>query len=137
MQTGTYEVSIPPFGYIKDNGIIIIDPQKAGIVKQIYRWYLSGIGMTTIAARLNDLEIPTTKGGKWRHNAVRYILTNEKYIGDALLQKTFTTETISFKRHKNTGEADQYYIRNSQKAIVTKEDFDKVQRLISERSEHY
>lgn len=64
---------------------------------------------------------------------VSYILTNEKYTGNTLLQKTYSTNTLPVRRFKNNGNADQYYVRNTHPAIIQQETFDKVQRLISEK----
>lgn len=66
---------------------------------------------------------------------VSYILTNEKYTGNTLLQKTYSTNTLPVRRFKNNGNADQYYVRNTHPAIIQQETFDKVQRLISEKNQ--
>ena len=68
---------------------------------------------------------------------VQYILTNEKYMGDTLFQKTFKTDTLPFTKHKNNGELDQYYASESHEAIISREDFLAVAALMAEKSEYY
>ena len=75
--------------------------------------------------------IPTKRGGKWTSTTIRGILSNEKYVGDAIFQKTYTDS--QFNRHTNYGEKDQYYIENHHEAIVSREDFDAVGLLIDQR----
>lgn len=72
---------------------------------------------------------------RWHMIGVSYILTNEKYTGNTLLQKTYSTNTLPVRRFKNNGNADQYYVRNTHPAIIQQETFDKVQRLISEKNQ--
>ena len=64
-------------------------------------------------------------GKKWHQQTIRKILTNEKYIGDALCQKTYTTNTFPYRRKDNHGEADQYYVEHTHPAIISYEDFQK------------
>ncbi len=130
MMDGTYKNSNVPYGYDYVNGELQINPEKAEIVKQIFDWYLSGIGMVEIAARLNSLGI---RKEAWRHTTIRRILTNEKYVGDTLLQKYFTTDTLPFKMLINHGEKEQYYIAGTHKGIIEKSVFDAAQKLLSTR----
>ena len=130
MMDGTYKSAAAPFGYDYINGNLIINPEKAEIVKQIFSWYISGIGLYEIAARLNNLNV-----GKetWWENTVRRILTNEKYIGDTLMQKSFTTDTLPFKLMPNHGEKDQYYVKATHEAIIDKSVFENVQKMFAEK----
>ena len=136
MANGTYELSCPPYGYKKVNGKLVICPEQAKVVKEIYDSYLSGIGMISIMKSLNERNIPCCKNSeRWHMIGVSYILTNEKYTGNTLLQKTYSTSTLPVRRFKNNGNADQYYVRNTHPAIIQQETFDKVQRLISEKNQ--
>ena len=78
---------------------------------------------------------PLHGGQKWHQQTIRKILTNEKYIGDALCQKTYTTNTFPYRRKDNHGEADQYYVEHTHPAIISYEDFQKVQELLKRRAE--
>ena len=66
----------------------------------------------------------------WHHSSIKYILTNERYKGDALLQKKYTTETLPYRRRQNKGEYTQYYVENSNIPIISKEVFERVQELL-------
>lgn len=110
-------------GYTKDtDGNLIIDTEQAEIVKRIYREYLDGSSMDKIAVGLEADGILTGAGGeKWHTSTIKKILTNEKYMGDALLQKTYTTDFLTKKRIKNNGIVPQYYIEDNHPAIIPKE----------------
>ena len=92
MMDGTYKTASAPFGYDYVEGKLQINPEKAAIVKQIFDWYVSGIGMNEIAARLNLLKV---RKEVWRHGTIRWIITNEKYIGDTLMQKSYSTDFVN------------------------------------------
>lgn len=130
MMDGTYKTASTPFGYDYVNGKLQINPQKAEIVKQIFDWYVSGIGMNEIATRLNSQEV---REEVWRHGTIRCILTNEKYIGDTLLQKHFSTDTLPFRLVKNRGEKEQYYVKGTHDPIIEKKIFDNAQIMLAER----
>ncbi len=130
MVDGTYIAASTPFGYDCADGKLKINPQKSEIVKQIFTWYVSGIGMAEIAARLNSQSV---RDEIWRHGTIRCILTNEKYIGDTLLQKRFTLDTLPFKAVKNRGEKEQYYVSGTHEPIIEKSVFDSAQKMLAER----
>ena len=112
MQSGTFIPSSPPFGYKLVDNEIKIDPDAAEIVKRIYRDYLDGKNMDEIALQLNRENIPVRLGietRKWKHGAISYILSNEKYTGDSLWQKTYSTNTLPVQKYKNYGERKMYY----------------------------
>lgn len=94
-QNGTFIVSYPPYGYANVNGEMVIVPEEAEVVRSIFADCLAGIGTYRIAKRLNEENIPTKKNGKWHGGTVNGILTNEKYIGDALFQKSYTDENFT------------------------------------------
>jgi hypothetical protein len=101
---------------------------EAEIVRLIYRLFLYGKSPSFIASLLTDEGIPTPGGkAKWRPNGVISILTNEKYKGDAILQKKFTVDFLTKKQKINEGEVPQYYVENSHPAIIEPELFDLVQ----------
>ena len=130
MMDGTYKNPSAPFGYDYVNGELRINPPKAEIVKQIFDWYVSGIGMNEIATRLNMQKV---RDEIWRCNTIHCILTNEKYIGDTLLQKTFTTDTLPYKGVINRGEREQYYVNGTHEPIIEKAMFYYAQIVLDER----
>ena len=129
-QQGKVQVNHNRFlGYTKDDdGHLIIDPKQAEIVKRIYREYLEGSSMDKIADGLMADGILTGAGKtKWHTSTINKILRNEKYMGDALLQKTYTTDFLTKKRIENNGTVPQYYVEGDHEAIIPKELFMQVQ----------
>ena len=122
-------------GYDKDeNGNLVINPEQAEIVKRIFREYLEGASCQKIAKGLERDGISTVRGNtKWHDNSIRRILENEKYMGDALLQKTYTVDFLQKKRDRNHGELPQYYVEDSHEAIIPKEMFLLVQKEMARR----
>ncbi len=123
-------------GYKKENDKLVIDEDEAIIVRLIYRMFLvDGISMHAIAHHLNasNVKTPSGKGKRWIQNTIASILTNEKYKGDAILQKTFCTDFLTKKRVPNNGIVPQYYVENSHPPIVSKEVFDLVQHEFKRR----
>ena len=112
-----------------------IVPEEAALVRRIYKMYLDGSSLVQITKTLIDERIPTATGiGRWSPQVVRNILTNEKYIGDALLQKTYITDCISKRVKKNCGERPMYYVENHHAAIIPKEVFGRVREEMTRRS---
>ena len=137
MQDGTFIPSFLPYGYNATNKKICIDEQQAEIVQRIYTSYLNGKSMETISEELNGENIPLHTNGAdrpWRRWIISYILSNEKYTGNSVWQKTYTTTTFPTKQKKNNGERMQYYVENSHPAIISKDIFDAVQKLMRERN---
>ena len=123
-------------GYRKGHdGNAEIIPEEAEVVKEIYRCYLDGMSMNLIADRLNKKGL-TTKGGSspYRKTVVQRILTNEKYMGDALLQKTYVTDCITKKTRKNNGELPMYLVKNHHEPIISRSDFNRVQEEMARRT---
>lgn len=131
-QDGTFKMSYAPYGYTWDRSNLVIVPNQAEIVKRIFSDVLSGKGAETIVKELNAQNIPSKRGGKWTSTTILGILSNEKYVGDAVFQKTYTDE--SFLRHRNNGQRDKYLITDHHEAIVSREDFEAVQRLTAHRA---
>ena len=123
-------------GYDKDEeGHLVINPAEAEIVKRIFREYLEGASCMKIARGLERDSICTARGNpRWHDSTVRKILENEKYMGDALLQKTYTIDFLNKKRGKNNGTLPQYYIEDDHEAIIPKELFMRVQEEMARRS---
>ena len=131
VENGTFRHSAAPFGYQLVDGQLVINDEKANIVRYIFNWYLSGEGTYVIARKLDDLGIEPERGKQWSDTSVMYILKNERYIGDSLFQKTYTDSL--YKRHKNNYDVDMMYAQETHEAIVKREVFDKVQQLIEQR----
>lgn len=125
-------------GYRKgDDGLPEIVPEEAEVVKSIYRRFLDGLTPHQIARSLTRAGIPTPRGREiWSESTISSILTNERYKGDALLQKSFCTDFLTKKFKKNEGEVPQYYVKNSHPAIVSEEVYDLVQLEIEARKEY-
>lgn len=136
MESGEYVCSHPPYGYVLVNKQMEICEPEAVIVRRIFKLYLQGMGVQQIADLLNEEGIPRPKrkGYKtWNKNSVLYILRNERYIGDALLEKKYTTECLPYRQKKNNGERPQYYVENYCPPIIDKETFRAVQEMLASK----
>lgn len=124
------------FGYEKgvDNHLHVI-PEEAEIVRIIYKKYLEGQSLNDIADLLTKMRVGTIRGNtRWNGSSIRVILTNEKYIGDAMAQKTFTVDYLLKDRRKNKGELPQYYVQNLHEPIISKELYYLVQQEMKRRA---
>lgn len=120
-------------GFRQKDGIISIKEDEAEIVRRIYREFLDCYSYMEIANHLNQEKIPTRLGGKeWTNTQIRNILTNEKYAGDCLFQKTFVSDPIRHIHTRNTGQVTQYYLEDCYPAIVDKNDWRVVQLMIKQ-----
>ena len=119
----------------KETGKIVVNPEQAEVVRLIFRLFLEGMTPYSIAAELTRRGIKTP-GGKdvWNQQTVRRMLSNEKYKGDALLQKEFTVDFLQKKMKKNEGEVPQYYVEGNHEAIISPAVFDMVQAELNRRS---
>lgn len=119
----------------RETGKIVVNPEQAEVVKLIFRLFLEGMTPHSIAAELTRHGIKTP-GGKdvWNQQTVRRMLSNEKYKGDALLQKEFTVDFLQKKMKKNEGEVPQYYVEGNHEAIISPAVFDMVQAEIAKRN---
>lgn len=117
-----------------ENGELVINEEQAKIVRRIYDDFLNGQTPYAIAKALTAEKIPTP-GGKavWRYGVIKSILTNEKYKGEALLQKVYTPDYLTKEKVKNNGEVDQYYVTGSHKAIIPPEKWQRVQDEMARR----
>ncbi|MHB1127523.1 MAG: recombinase family protein [Bacillota bacterium] len=123
-------------GYTKDeNGDLVIVPEQAKIVRRIYKEFLEGKSAYSIIKGLERDGIKNGAGNsKWWDTNIYQILKNEKYTGDALLQKSYTIDFLTKKRVRNDGYVQKYYVENSHEGIVTKEEFAAVQAELARRS---
>ncbi len=111
-----------------DTGGFEIDHEEAKIVRYIFHQVLLGNNPNKIARELTAQGIPTPQGKRqWSYGTVKRMLRNEKYKGDALLQKSFTTDFLTKSTKLNEGELPQYYVENNHEAIIKREVFDLVQ----------
>ena len=134
MDNGTIKMCKAAFGYKLVNGELVLKEDEAEIVRKIFEWYLSGAGTTQIANKLNSMAVE--KYGKechWISGTVCTMLKNEKYIGDQLFQKQYTTNVLPYKRVYNRGEHTKYYYSQRHKPIITKEVFYKVRKILNEQ----
>ena len=124
------------YGYKKDeNEKFCIIPEQAEVEREIYERYKNGASLRNLKEWLEENQIKTVLGeSKWTTTSIKGILTNEKYCGDVLLQKTFCTDVISKKIVKNIGQMTQYYMPDHHEGIVTKEQYQAVQTEMARRS---
>lgn len=115
-------------GYTRnENGELIIVPEEAELIKLIFRLYLEGYSSGRVAKYLEEQEIKTATGQtRWHPNVIEHMLCNEKYMGDALLQKTYTVDFMTKKRVMSHGIVPQYYVEDDHEPIISKELFYRV-----------
>jgi DNA invertase Pin-like site-specific DNA recombinase len=124
------------YGYERgENDKPRVVPEQAAVVRRIFQSYLAGSSVPDIK-RMLEAEGIAAAGGKpqWSVGALQYMLRNEKYCGDALLQKTFVENCISKKTRKNNGELPKYLVQNHHEAIIDRTLFEKVQAEIARRA---
>ena len=124
------------YGFRKaPTGEMCIVEEEAAVIRNMARWFLDGDSLERIKHRLEDAGIETTTGKKtWSTGTIYNILTNEKIMGDVLLQKTFTADYLTKRRVKNSGQQKQYYVKNHHEAIIPKAVYYKIQEEIARRS---
>ena len=129
MQAGKYNTCRAPFGYCLENGQLKLQQEYVPIIQYIFYSYLSGKTAVDIAQSLNSIG----DAKRWSANSIDYILTNERYCGDALLMKRFTTDTFPHKVKRNIGERPMYYISGVNDAVISSEVFQCAQALRKSR----
>ena len=136
MQSGTFIPPYLPYGYIRSGDSIALEPDQAKVVQRIFREYLSGVSAEEIAKALREEKVPC-KNGKctWDSTSIRYILTNEKYTGDSIWQKYYTTNTLPFRNIKNDGSVDSYFAPDTHPAIISEEEFRQANCLLQSRAQ--
>ncbi|MDR0532154.1 MAG: recombinase family protein [Oscillospiraceae bacterium] len=127
MQAGEFLTCNAPFGYklVGSSGLEIV-PEEAEVVRRIFAMHLAGLGRQKICDALNAEQ---AAGRRWDASSLRHILRSEKYIGHSLVQKTFTTDTLPYKKMRNQGQQPQFYIENSHEPIIDQATFEAAQRL--------
>ena len=134
MESGEFNCNAPAYGFEIVDGQMVVKEDEAAVIRRIFDLYLQGVGKQNIANILNAEGVPRRYGQKkWHHTTVDYVVKNERYMGDALLQKEYTTDTVPFRKKRNHGEKVQYYVENSNPAIVSREVFQAAQRLQESR----
>lgn len=139
MKSGDFITCSAPIGYSLENGTLVPDPQEVPIVEYIFNSYLAGESLEEITSELNANEPKPEKknSNRWHVSMVRYALSNEKYIGDSLVQKHFTPDELPLKKIRNNGQLPKYYIQNSHPAIISKELFEAVQKLLKQKNDQH
>lgn len=133
MESGTYVTPTAPFGYRLVEGKLVVEPMEAEIVRNIFKMYLDGFGVVNISLYLRE-NYPEYH---WNKEGIRYILTNEKYIGDSLWQKYYTPTILPLATKRNKGEVAKYYCEGTHEPIIDKETFEKVRLFMMEKREKY
>lgn len=123
------------YGYIwnKETKKLEINEEQAEVVRNVFNWYIDGMGTRAIARKLNELNIPSCKGTKWCQSAVRRIISQEKYCGDLIEQKYYTIDPLTHKQVRNKGEIDSYKIINHHEPIVSREIWNKANEIANKR----
>lgn len=116
------------------DGNLVLNEEQAVIVRRIYSMFLQGMTPHGIAKTLTEEGLPTPGGkSRWSSGTIQSILCNEKYKGDALLQKFYTVDYLTKKQRRNAGEVQQYYVEGNHEAIIPPPVFDMVQRELAKR----
>ena len=131
-ENGTFKIACPPYGFNSKDGEMVINEEEARWVRWVYAQALSGRSSGAIARELNEKQVPTRRGGNWTGSTIRGMLKNEKYIGDCLFQKTYSD--FRFRRRKNYGDRDQFYIEDHHEAIISRGDFEAAGALLQQRA---
>ena len=125
------------YGYKMRKGTFTIIPEEAEIVRLIFKLFLEGMGRVAIATYLNEKGTPSPEGGIWHPGMLYYILRNEKYVGDLVLQKYYTKDYLTKKKKVNHGERAFYFVDNNHTGIIDRWTYDQVQLEIDKRASKY
>ena len=136
MKRGEYVGCPKCYGYKlnKETKELEIIEEQASVVRMIFNWYADGLGARLIARKLNELNIKSPTGGKFKPETVFSFINNEKYVGDLLQQKSYTISPITHKRTMNYGEKEKYYVKDHHTPIISRELWNKCQEILSKRS---
>lgn len=118
-------------GYTKGpDGILQIVPEEAEVVRKIFDLYIQGSGVRKIKRYLEDHGIKTVTGkSEWSTSTIDRMLSNEKYVGEVRMQKTFTTDLLTGRREKNVGQLDSYLVEDAHEPIIDRKTFELAQRM--------
>lgn len=139
---GSYRAASAPYGYDLVDGTYVVNEEEAEIVKEIFNRTLAGEGICKIAEGLNKRGVPTKRAGqvwkgqkvsgKWTYNSIYTLLQNEAYVGDMILQKTYSDDT--FQRVRNDGAYPQYHLKGHHEGIIDSDTFGKVREIREQKS---
>lgn len=134
-ENGTIQIGPNLYGFRREkDGPVLIDEEKAAVIRRIARWFLDGDSLHAIADKLAQHHIPSPKGKEtWSTATLRSLLTNEKYKGDALLQKTYRPSLFSDRAVQNDGNLPKYYVEGVLPRILEPEVFDRIQEELAKR----
>ena len=134
MESGKFNTCKAPYGFRLQSGQLVIEEHEASVVRQIFDMFLNGNSREEIAAALRTANAPTRKDvAVWSGSTVYHILRNERYAGNALLGKFYTTDTFPHRKMQNRGEREQRFIYNINPSIVTTDVFERTQALLKRR----
>lgn len=125
------------YGYCIKDGEIEIDPEQADVIRTIFMDYINGMGGSKIARKLRDMGVPTLNGGTWCSQRIDAIIKNEKYAGNALLQKQFVADHLTKKEVKNKGQLQQYFAEDTHPAIIDPAIFETAREIMEQRRIHF
>ncbi len=131
MESGQYNTCRAPYGYRLENNGLVIHEEEAETVKSIFAAYLNGVSPRQITEDLNRQD---PQGKRWDRQTIEYILKNERYAGNAVLRKRYTTDTLPYRIQYNKGEKEMYFVEGSNPPIISQEEFEQVQALRESRS---
>lgn len=118
------------FGYRYINGTLVVEPTEAEYVREIFQRAIRGDTFGSISKWLNENGIRCSSGGEWRATRIRGVLSNEKYTGNLLLQKSFRNNHLEKEKCPNRGELPQYYAEGTHEAIVDMDIYEKAQEVL-------
>lgn len=124
-------------GYRYEDGTLVVHPQEAAVVRQIFDSYLDGLGAVAIAKALNAQGIPSRFGNQWSRSSITRVLSNYTYTGNLLLQTTYRDNHLTKRRQQNNGQLPKYHIKDSHEEIISLRQFNAVQEEMQRRAKKY
>lgn len=136
MESGEFNCCAPAYGYDLVHGQLVVKEDEAAVIRRIFELYLQGVGKQNIANILNAEGVPRRYAQKkWYHNTINYVINNERYKGDAIINKTYVVDCLSKKVKRNDGQArPKYYVENNHPAIIDPATFGRVQEELARRT---
>lgn len=125
------------FGYDVKKSVVAINEEQAAVVRMIFEDYIGGMGGSLIAKKLREMGVPTSRGGTWNAERVIALIKNEKYTGNALLQKKYVADHLTKQEVWNKGRLPQYYAEDTHPAIIGMETFEMAQEIMERRRRHF
>lgn len=134
MEDGTFIAPNVPYGYKLENGELVIVEEEAARIRKVFELYLSGMGVNNIVKEMRRTE---KSNMRWTMSGIKYMLTNERYVGDMLMQKFYTPQILPLRSRRNNGVLPMYYAKDTHEPIITRELFEKVKKVKVERDKKY